>query len=389
MSSWKVELAVYDISMGMASQMSMAILGQQIEAIYHTGIIVYGKEFFFGGGIQQCAHEQFVSQHGGIRPIQIMELGHTDIPEEVFQDFLRELSPRFTMATYDLIKNNCNNFSDACADFLLGKGIPEHIVGLPERVFSTPMGQMLKPMIEGMQNSINNPEQRIDALQTMGATLFGAFAVPQVQDSLHTATSPEVSNKDLSRKYCNITADLQIPGSSCIPGSLSRKRLDSGRGHALNADKLIDDALNEVFNDSALPSANKGLQSVSESNADITGIELKLDESVKDIATSTEPQKQSKDEGIKGGADLAEAPSSGFFLEESGANGGNKNDTSASAQANQLMGSFLESLRRGQLGEDAISSAQGLIGLLSNQEKTAEVLEAMKRNLPVPPNDSV
>ena len=38
--------------------------------------------------------------------------------------------------------------------FLLGRGIPEHIVNLPERVFSTPMGALLRPMIENMQNQI-------------------------------------------------------------------------------------------------------------------------------------------------------------------------------------------------------------------------------------------
>jgi len=190
MSGWKVQLAVYDISMGMASQMSMALLGEQIEAIYHTGIIVYGKEFFFGGGIQQCPHEQFVSAHGGIRPIQMLDLGTTDVPEDVFQDFLREISPRFTMATYDLIKNNCNNFTDACSDFLLGKGIPQHIVGLPERVFSTPLGQMLRPMIENMQNSINTPGggMTLDPFANSGATI--PPSVPAASAAPAPAPSP-------------------------------------------------------------------------------------------------------------------------------------------------------------------------------------------------------
>ena len=35
--------------------------------------------------------------------------------------------------------------------FLLGKGIPDHIVNLPKIVFSTPGGAMLRPMVEGMQ----------------------------------------------------------------------------------------------------------------------------------------------------------------------------------------------------------------------------------------------
>jgi len=47
-----VQLAVYDLSRGMAAQLSGRILGQTIEGIWHTGIRVYNKEFYFGGGIQ-------------------------------------------------------------------------------------------------------------------------------------------------------------------------------------------------------------------------------------------------------------------------------------------------------------------------------------------------
>ena len=42
---------VYDISNGMAKQMSQAFLGQYIEGIWHTGVVVYEEEFFFEGGI--------------------------------------------------------------------------------------------------------------------------------------------------------------------------------------------------------------------------------------------------------------------------------------------------------------------------------------------------
>ncbi len=34
----------------MARQLGPALLGMEVEAIYHTAILVYGKEHFFGGG---------------------------------------------------------------------------------------------------------------------------------------------------------------------------------------------------------------------------------------------------------------------------------------------------------------------------------------------------
>lgn len=49
--SEKVALGVYDITMGMAKQMSMMFIGQQVDAVYHTSLIVFGKEYYFGGGI--------------------------------------------------------------------------------------------------------------------------------------------------------------------------------------------------------------------------------------------------------------------------------------------------------------------------------------------------
>lgn len=41
--SEKVTLAVYDITMGMAKNMSMMFIGQQVDAVYHTALVVFGK----------------------------------------------------------------------------------------------------------------------------------------------------------------------------------------------------------------------------------------------------------------------------------------------------------------------------------------------------------
>ena len=51
----QVTLLVYDITQGMAKGMSQMLLGYQIDAVYHTSLVVYGTEFFFGGGICQMA----------------------------------------------------------------------------------------------------------------------------------------------------------------------------------------------------------------------------------------------------------------------------------------------------------------------------------------------
>merc|ERR1711904_167901 len=46
-----VELLVYDITQGNSELFSGVLLGQKLEAIYHSSILVHGKEFWFGGNI--------------------------------------------------------------------------------------------------------------------------------------------------------------------------------------------------------------------------------------------------------------------------------------------------------------------------------------------------
>ena len=43
MMSYSVELWLFDLSNGMAKQLSPAFVGREIEGIWHTSVIVYGK----------------------------------------------------------------------------------------------------------------------------------------------------------------------------------------------------------------------------------------------------------------------------------------------------------------------------------------------------------
>jgi hypothetical protein len=69
------------------------------------------------------------------------------VPEDIFMELLRDVAPRFTEATYNVLTNNCNNFTDECAQLLLGEGIPKDITGLPQEFLNTPMGRQMAPML--------------------------------------------------------------------------------------------------------------------------------------------------------------------------------------------------------------------------------------------------
>lgn len=69
-------------------------------------------------------------------------------------EFLRENRSEWSMETYHVFEHNCNHFTDACADFLLGHGIPKDITGQPNEFLATPLGAMIRPMMEQSQDGL-------------------------------------------------------------------------------------------------------------------------------------------------------------------------------------------------------------------------------------------
>jgi hypothetical protein len=156
--TYEVQLAIYDLSRGMARNLSAQFLGQQfaIDAIPHTGIVVYGREYFFGGGIQSEDPSLF-RQSTGMFPIETQALGRTTVNKAQFEQWCRSVhqNGQYSADAYDLLSRNCNNFSHdaALTGLRLSRGVPEWVLDVPRRFLSSPMGQMIRPMLENMQLS--------------------------------------------------------------------------------------------------------------------------------------------------------------------------------------------------------------------------------------------
>ncbi|XP_062387802.1 desumoylating isopeptidase 1a [Sardina pilchardus] len=147
-TTYSVQLYIYDLSRGMARQLSPIMLGKQLDGIWHTAIVVFGEEFFFGGvGISSCAP-------GGTMlgpPDSVVELGNTEVNEEIFMDYLSSLGETsYRGDRYRLFEHNCNTFTDEVAQFLTGRKIPSHITDLPSEILSTPFGQVLRPILDSI-----------------------------------------------------------------------------------------------------------------------------------------------------------------------------------------------------------------------------------------------
>ncbi|KAI9894134.1 MAG: Kinesin [Vezdaea aestivalis] len=218
-----VQLYVYDLSKGLARQLSMQLLGTQIDAVYHTALVFGGVEYLFGAGIQTCTP---ASSHLG-NPVEIIDLGQTCLPEYVIAEYLDSLRKTYTPESYDLFMHNCNNFTNDFALFLVGKGIPEHITSLPQTVLNTPFGQMLRPSLEQSMKSVTQapvPPQNTALHATNGALPNGTSAghgqdaTKQLDEhgKVHDVTSSKVLQSLLGAAKASCAA-IFFTSATCPP----------------------------------------------------------------------------------------------------------------------------------------------------------------------------
>jgi len=156
-----VELLLYDISNGLSSKLSPILLGRHLEAIYHSSVLVYGEEYWFGGKIfknlppnRRCFGEPLTESRVPLQAseyfpeLRVVRLGHTLATCEEFHRHLNgETSLEFTSESYDVMTHNCNTFSNEAITFLTGHGIPDAVRRLPELVVNTPTVQLLRPLL--------------------------------------------------------------------------------------------------------------------------------------------------------------------------------------------------------------------------------------------------
>lgn len=98
---------------------------------YHTSVHVGGREFFFDiSGIS--SGPSLHSHTGGRAPgpkTEVCDLGFTCIDGATL---VKAMSPIFSKGSYDILRKNCNTFTDAAVFLLTGKRLDAHYAR-PER----------------------------------------------------------------------------------------------------------------------------------------------------------------------------------------------------------------------------------------------------------------
>ncbi|SNX87060.1 uncharacterized protein MEPE_05770 [Melanopsichium pennsylvanicum] len=205
---YPVKLYVYDLSRGMARSMSLALTGRQMDGIWHTSIMAWDREYFFGQGISVVYPG--TSHHGA--PLETFDLGTTSIDRETFEgDLLPDLRERFGAQDYNLLSWNCNNFTQEVAQILTGGDIPAHIRSLPQDFLSTPFGQMLRPQIDAM---FRHPSTDLTAPAVSASDRFGRNLLNQVASRAYAGNTPveagPSANSSSSDPVRHITSNAEL-----------------------------------------------------------------------------------------------------------------------------------------------------------------------------------
>ncbi|KAK1754765.1 thioredoxin [Echria macrotheca] len=207
-----VHLLVYDLSRGLARQMSAGLLGFQLDAVYHTSIKLRGREYVYDGSIVSIVPG---SSHLG-RPMQEIYLGRTELPMDVIEEYLDSLREIYTVEAYDLWRHNCNNFSNDLATFLLGKGIPSHITNMPQAVLDSPFGQMLMPMLDQQITASKRAGGILGIEDTPGSSVKPKAALHHHDGKVqHITTLRELDQ--LLQKFNHACAVVFFTSATCPP----------------------------------------------------------------------------------------------------------------------------------------------------------------------------
>ncbi|KAJ1927931.1 hypothetical protein IWQ60_002487 [Tieghemiomyces parasiticus] len=153
-----VELYVYDLSHGLARQLSPQLVGRLVEGIWHTSVVVYGTEWYYGQGVLRAKPGS--TAHGA--PLQRLAMGHTKVSVEELVSFVTRLAEaKYTADRYRLLDHNCNHFSAEVVQYLTGGEIPAYIRDLPREILATDFGRALQPLLEGAQPPSRLPSDRL------------------------------------------------------------------------------------------------------------------------------------------------------------------------------------------------------------------------------------
>jgi len=144
-SKHDVVLHCYDVSDGLVSNISPWAACQSIEGIWHTSVVVFGKEFYWSSVVRFEKPRETVWGD----PTKEIAMGSTWFREDEFVRFIvKELHPVFTKEAYDVLSFNCNHCCDRLCMWLTGNHVPDKFLHQAQNIMEEESIEFFRPMIQ-------------------------------------------------------------------------------------------------------------------------------------------------------------------------------------------------------------------------------------------------
>lgn len=112
------------------------VRGMPEKIIMHTSVVVYGQEYSFGpkGVVVTSINDQTDS----LKPINVYWRGRTALSQNIVSSIVQSLidEEKFIGSEYDLRDKNCNYFSHALLNEIVGSGLPDEWLKLSKHANS-------------------------------------------------------------------------------------------------------------------------------------------------------------------------------------------------------------------------------------------------------------
>jgi len=176
---------------------------------YHTSIVVEGEEYFFSDQ-GMCFDDKLISHAG--KAHERYEAGRTDYSGT---EMWWALQAHFRPGTYDLLRKNCNSFSDAALFFLLRERLDKKYAALETLGRTSPDVVMKVIYVPNPVADSFDIENVIDAISKLGT----GKRISEMCRSMQSVPSqahriPHLPRESISRKAMgDITNEPQGPGA--------------------------------------------------------------------------------------------------------------------------------------------------------------------------------